>query len=223
MNRVWLPVRRPPRATSSDLAPSGTVTKYDLVPLRSTEPDVGDRVGRARPASSATTTVARICWSTPWVAGSSTCRIALCTPAAARLGLRPSTVTGLFSGSATVVGRRAERAVVVRPAAACARTAPAGPDGAGDRDVVRLRLLGRPPGRPHGRRRRCRGPGSSGSSSIAVSTGALTVYSCAVAAPLLEQLPGVDDVDQAGALRVRRTPLMCVPRWRSARCAARPG
>ncbi|CAM5383979.1 hypothetical protein SGLAM104S_03304 [Streptomyces glaucescens] len=39
MNRVWLLPFSPPMATSSDLAPSGTVTKYDLWLLRCTEPD----------------------------------------------------------------------------------------------------------------------------------------------------------------------------------------
>ncbi len=40
MNRVWLPERSALRATSRVFAPSGTFTKYDVVPLRCTEPDV---------------------------------------------------------------------------------------------------------------------------------------------------------------------------------------
>ncbi len=39
MNRVWLLSRSPPMATSSEVAPSGTVTKYERVLLRCTEPD----------------------------------------------------------------------------------------------------------------------------------------------------------------------------------------
>ena len=39
MNRVWLLSFSPPIATSSDFAPSGTVTKYDLLLLRCVEPD----------------------------------------------------------------------------------------------------------------------------------------------------------------------------------------
>ena len=70
---------------------------------------------RASPASLATTTVARICLSTPSVFGSSTCRIALCTPALPGFAWT-LTVTGLFSGSETVLaaGQR-EGAVVVLP------------------------------------------------------------------------------------------------------------
>ncbi len=34
MNRVWLPAARPPSATSRVLAPLGTVTKYEVVALR---------------------------------------------------------------------------------------------------------------------------------------------------------------------------------------------
>ena len=39
MNRVWLLSFSPPIATSRVLAPSGTVTKYDLLALRWTVPD----------------------------------------------------------------------------------------------------------------------------------------------------------------------------------------
>ena len=39
MKRVWLLSFSPPIATSRDLAPSGTVTKYDCVLLRCTELD----------------------------------------------------------------------------------------------------------------------------------------------------------------------------------------
>ena len=82
MNRVWLLSFSPPIATSRDLAPSGTVTKYDLVLLRCTVPDAE----KVYFSGGETTTVLRICLSMPSVLGSSTSRIALLQTGGLRLG-----------------------------------------------------------------------------------------------------------------------------------------
>ncbi len=96
MNRVWLWPFSPPIATSRDLAPSGTVTKYDWVLLRWTVFDA-EKVWFT---GAETTTVVMTCLSMPSVFGSSTSRIALLRPAdfGAAWTL---TVTGWFSGSFT--------------------------------------------------------------------------------------------------------------------------
>lgn len=99
MNRVWLPERRAPMPTSRAFAPSGTVTKYDVVLLRCTEPEAV-KVYEGFASGLATITVARICWSTPRVFLSSSCRMALCTPADAGFAWT-LTVTGFPSGRAT--------------------------------------------------------------------------------------------------------------------------
>src|SRR5690606_36787022 len=96
MNRVWLSAFRPLIAISSVLAPSGTVTKYDVVQLRSALPDAAKVYFRGAES----TTVLGLWWSTPSVRGSSTSRIALFRPA--YFGFAWTlTVTGLFSGSPT--------------------------------------------------------------------------------------------------------------------------
>lgn len=75
----------------------GTVTKYDLVLLRCTEP-AAEKVYEGLASGAETTTVDMICWSTPLVRSSSTVRTALCSPA--EVGRAWTlTVTGLSSGS----------------------------------------------------------------------------------------------------------------------------
>ena len=71
MNRVWLLSFSPPIATSSALAPSGTVTKYDWMLLRCTVFDAEN----VWLTGVETTTVLRICLSMPSVFGSSTSRM----------------------------------------------------------------------------------------------------------------------------------------------------
>src|SRR4051794_4606067 len=88
----------PDRSTCRAVAPSGTVTKNEVVELRSTEPEnVAEYDGFL--VSRPVTTVLSTSKSTTGVAGSSTFRMALATPSAA------CTVTGtltvLFSGSTT--------------------------------------------------------------------------------------------------------------------------
>lgn len=63
--------------------------------MRSTSPDFFT-VNEGLASSSAATTVVMICWSVPWVDGSSTVRIAECRPLVAALA-ETVRVTGLFS------------------------------------------------------------------------------------------------------------------------------
>lgn len=105
---VQLPSFRPSSATSIEVAPSGTVTKYDFALLRCTESEAE----KVYPAGAAigveTTTVVMICRSMPTVVGSSTSRRALLMPAAVGAA-RTLTVTGWFSGRRTVVGPTTEK------------------------------------------------------------------------------------------------------------------
>lgn len=102
MNRVCEPVAIPERFTWRALAPSGTVTKYDVKPFRSTEPSlVYEKVGFLT-SFEATTTV-DTSKSTTLVAGSSIRTIAPCAPSVAGLAVTLM-VTALLSGNATVFG-----------------------------------------------------------------------------------------------------------------------
>src|SRR5882757_3265734 len=99
MNRVWLPVVSPSMATSREVAPAGTVTKYDRVLSRSIEPDRLSVYDGA--ATGVETMTAAETWvSVPRVSGSSTLSSALCVPADFGLAVT-FTVTGLFSGRDT--------------------------------------------------------------------------------------------------------------------------
>src|ERR1700754_2281058 len=91
----------PDRSTCSAVAPSGTVTKYEVVELRSTEPEtVVEKAGFL--VSTPVTTVLSTSKSTTGVAGSSTFSSPLATPSTA------CTVTGtltvLFNGRSTEPG-----------------------------------------------------------------------------------------------------------------------
>src|SRR3954447_21135887 len=90
MNRTCEPVAMPPSLTCKDLAPSGTVTKYDVVWLRSTLPErVSEYDGLV--GSVEATTVLSTAKSTPAVVASSRRMMALCAPAPGR------TVTGMLT------------------------------------------------------------------------------------------------------------------------------
>src|SRR4051812_32832007 len=98
MNRTCEPVAMPPSLTCKDLAPSGTVTKYDVVWLRSTVPErVIEYDGCV--VSVETTTVLRTAKSTPAVAASSSRMMALCAPARARTttGMLTAWISGRFT------------------------------------------------------------------------------------------------------------------------------
>ena len=96
MKRVWLRVAMPDRFICSALAPSGTVTKYDVDRLRSTTPRFSvENAGRFR--SSACTTVAIMRWSTTGVLGSSISTMAEWTPVVLVVEVTGSSVRLPFS------------------------------------------------------------------------------------------------------------------------------